>query len=603
MRVEQGFQPTPYTEGNPFTTDPVLPNLLKRLLPRDVHEEVYGDLERFGLEVLTTLHDLTSKTSEPRVVQYDQWGRRIDDLQTSEGWRGLKAQMQEEGVIGIPFERKYGEFSRVYGFMKQFIAIGDSDVISCPFAMTDGTSRVLELVGSPAVKRDIFPRLTSRDPSLAFTAGQWMTERPGGSDVSQTETIARPVSNASSPYGPVYRIDGFKWFSSATDSDIAVALARTGPPESGSRGLSLFLIPLRRPLIRPVDAPRPPALTNNIKIHRLKNKFGTKILPTAELSLEGAEAYLLGEVNQGVKFITPVLNITRIHSALTSVGSIRKCLAIATAYSSVRAISGGRQLLKDNVLHVAELARAHLTYRALTHLVFGVVLLLGKTEYKVATDDEVLRLRLLTPAVKAFAADKASGVMEECMTMLGGQGYMEESRIGTVLKDAMVEKIWEGTTTVLSLDMVRAAAKPGVLHASASWANTIVSSCPADLVHRLAERLATLRICVTEVISAYTNPSTPLLSRPTLALFAYTTSALYLLEHAIWAHESGEATANTDIEVFQRWIDEGGLLPALQDVRRVKTAGADRTKMDAEIVYGNLSTTQVADDLPISARL
>lgn len=229
----------------------------------------------------------------------------------------------------------------------------------------------------------------------------------------------------------MYSINGFKWFSSATDSDIAVALARTGPPESGSRGLSLFLIPLRRPLIRAVEAPRPSALTNNIKIHRLKKKFGTKILPTAELSLEGAEAYLLGEVNHGVKLITPVLNITRIHSALTSVGSIRKCLAIATAYSSVRAVSGGKQLLKDNALHVAELAKAHLTYRALTHFVFGAVLLLGKTECKVATEDEILRLRLLTPAVKAFAADKASGVMEECMTMLGGQGYMEENRIGT----------------------------------------------------------------------------------------------------------------------------------------------------------------------------
>ena len=64
------------------------------------------------------------------MVQYDQWGKRIDDLQTSEGWRGLKAKMQEEGAIGIPFERKYGEFSRVYGSMKQFIAIGDSDVVS-----------------------------------------------------------------------------------------------------------------------------------------------------------------------------------------------------------------------------------------------------------------------------------------------------------------------------------------------------------------------------------------------------------------------------------------------------------------------------------------
>lgn len=228
----------------------------------------------------------------------------------------------------------------------------------------------------------------------------------------------------------MYSINGFKWFSSATDSDISLALARTGPPNSGSRGLSLFLIPVRLPLVRPQGAPRPPALTNNIKIHRLKNKIGTKIVPTAELSLEGAEAYLLGPLNQGVKHITPVLNITRIHSAISSIGYVRRCLAIATAYSTVRAINGGKQLLKDNALHVAELARANLTYRALCHLTFGAVLLLGKTECGSATEEEELRLRMLTPAVKAFAAEKASGLMEECMAALGGQGYMEEVGFG-----------------------------------------------------------------------------------------------------------------------------------------------------------------------------
>ena len=228
----------------------------------------------------------------------------------------------------------------------------------------------------------------------------------------------------------MYWLNGFKWFSSATDSDIALALARTGPPDSGSRGLSLFLIPLRLPILRPPGVPRPSSLTNNIKIHRLKNKFGTKILPTAELSLEGTEAYLLGPLNQGVKYITPVLNITRVHSAVSSVGYIRKGLTIATAYSKVRAIHGGKQLLKDNPPHVAELAKVHLTYRALAHLVFGAVILLGKTECGSATQEEEFRLRLLTPAIKGFAADKASAAIEECMAALGGQGYMEETGLG-----------------------------------------------------------------------------------------------------------------------------------------------------------------------------
>lgn len=194
------------------------------------------------------------------------------------------------------------------------------------------------------------------------------------------------------------------------------------------------MIPVRLPLVRPPGAPRPSALTNNIHLHRLKNKFGTKILPTAELSIQGAEAYLLGEPNQGVKLITPVLNITRTHSAMSSVAYLRKPLAIATAHSHGRAIKGGRQLLKDTPLHVAELAKLHVLYRALVHFVFGSIVLLGKNECGVASESEGLRLRLLTPAIKAFAAEKCVTAMEECMTMLGGEGYMEENGIARCVR-------------------------------------------------------------------------------------------------------------------------------------------------------------------------
>ena len=164
-------------------------------------------------------------------------------------------------------------------------------------------------------------------------------------------------------------------------------------------------------------------------MHRLKNKFGTKIVPTAELSLAGVHANLLGGAGEGVRLITPVLNITRTHSAVSSVGYLRKALAIATAHTEGRAVRGGKQLLKDTPLHVAELARLGVLYRALLHFVFGAVVLLGKTECGVASEGEELRLRLMTPAIKAFAAEKCPTAVEDCMTCLGGEGYMEENGI------------------------------------------------------------------------------------------------------------------------------------------------------------------------------
>lgn len=216
-------------------------------------------------------------------------------------------------------------------------------------------------------------------------------------------------------------------------------------------------------------------------MHRLKNKIGTHTLPTAELSLEGAQAYLIGAPNQGIKNIAPVLNITRLWSAIGSVGALRRCLAIATAYARVRTVRGGALLLSDAPLHVAQLAGVALVYRALTHLTFGAVRLLGKAECGVAMPDELRRLRMLTPTAKAFVAEKACAGMEEAMTALGGAGYMEENGFGRLIRDSLVEKcvaftrspqepsadvvhrIWEGTTTVLALDLARAAQDPATL--------------------------------------------------------------------------------------------------------------------------------------------
>jgi len=129
MRIEEGFQPVPYTEGHPYLTDPALSGLLKRLLPSSVLQDVEHDLTRFSGEVMTTMRELSKLAERPRLVQYNQWGQRVDDLQTSEGWRGLKAMYQKEGIIGIFYERKHREYSRLHGFSKIFLAMGDSQMV------------------------------------------------------------------------------------------------------------------------------------------------------------------------------------------------------------------------------------------------------------------------------------------------------------------------------------------------------------------------------------------------------------------------------------------------------------------------------------------
>ncbi|KAF8903126.1 acyl-CoA dehydrogenase/oxidase [Gymnopilus junonius] len=588
MRVEEGFQPIPFSEENAYTEDPVLPSLLRRILPKGTFQEIEPDLERIGSEVVTSIRTLSdsAKCYPPKLLQYNQWGRRIDELQTSEGWRELKEIAQREGLPGIFYERKHQGHSRTYGFAKILLMVGDTNEIFCPMSMTDGTARVIELLGSEEMKKDILPRLVSRDPKFAFTSGQWMTERPGGSDVSLTETTATSTGK-SNKYGPQYTLNGFKWFSSATDSDVSVALARTGSQKEGSRGLSLFFVPLRLPLLRnPID-PVPSSTSNSILVHRLKNKIGTQVLPTAELSLEGTEAYLIGSLGKGVKSITPVLNITRVWSAITSVGNLRKCLAIATSYAKVRTIQSGTLLLKDAPVHVERLASINLLYRALTHLTLGVAGLLGKVECGQATEDDGRRLRMLTPVAKAYAADKACAGMEEAMAAMGGAGYMEENGFGRMIRDSLVEKIWEGTIVVLALDLAKVAQDPAAIKSFLSVLDRIITNtCPSTLQSQLSSSLSVLKVAIQEFATSYERPLPPLIPRPALMLAGAIASGVYLLEHAIWSHKNSEPTRDLDVEVFRRWVAESDLEAAIQSVEKAKSDSQERIRVNSALVFG-----------------
>jgi alkylation response protein AidB-like acyl-CoA dehydrogenase len=214
------------------------------------------------------------------------------------------------------------------------------------------------------------------------TSGQWMTERVGGSDVSGTETLAKysPI-NANGefestqidgqPLGP-WVVDGFKWFSSATDSQMSVALAQT------TKGLSAFYIPMRR------TTPNGVSELNGICISRMKNKMGTKALPTAELELKGARAFLVGEEGNGVREISTILNITRVHTAVTSLGLLGRGLAIAKAFAEVREMAGKgkKRSLKDVPLHVRTLADVTVSYRANMLFTFFVVYCLGVSDQR-----------------------------------------------------------------------------------------------------------------------------------------------------------------------------------------------------------------------------
>lgn len=152
-------------------------------------------------------------------------------------------------------------------------------------------------------------------------------------------------------------------------------------------------------------------------------------LPTAELSIEGAVGELVGPLGSGVKTISSVLNITRLHSSISCLSSLTRALQLVKSFASVRHIAGDlSSLLRDNAMHTSAIAQSEIVHRAVLQLSFGAIGLLGKTEAGKASESDKARLRLLTPVVKAFAAELTTSELPKLMEGLGGQGYMVENQ-------------------------------------------------------------------------------------------------------------------------------------------------------------------------------
>ena len=487
-------------------------------LPNDIKSSISNDLSTFGTTVLEQkVLDWTAdaEAHPPRLEAWDIWGKRQDRLITSEGWRNLQALGISEGIVAIAYEKRYNEYSRLYQFLKYHIWTGSCANVTCPSAMTDGAASLLsrhtvrDTSCSPdkEVFRAAYDRLISRDPSKAWTSGQWMTERVGGSDVRNTETLATYARGSKSkvakadadgaPLGP-WLINGFKWFSSATDANMAILLAK-----SPDGGISAFYAPTQRMVSGKLEAEDSSLVTttlNGITIQRLKSKFGTRPLPTAELSLTNTRAYMIGSPGQGVKEISTILNITRVHNAVTACGLWGRGLAISRAFARVRSVHGSS--LMDLQPHVRTMAKEHVEYRAYMLMTFFVIALLGVSEQgspKLRHDSQnsgssaahlvpsghaaVLLLRVLTPVLKALTAKAAIAGLAECMESLGGAGYLDSSSpldIGTniarLYRDANVLSIWEGTTDVMAHDTIRVLkGKEGysVMAALGQWIDTI----------------------------------------------------------------------------------------------------------------------------------
>jgi acyl-CoA dehydrogenase len=442
MAVDQtGFFQDPPRLRDEWEDDLALRRYLERVVPAEVRAEVEPELAEMGRLAATQLKDwadrMDQRDHEARLRPFDAWGNRVDDVETSEVWRRIADVAHERGVVATAYERAHGEHSRVHQFALAYLYSPSSALYSCPLAMTDGAAKTLRAHGDRDLVERALPRLTSRDPRHAWTSGQWMTERTGGSDVGLSETVARQEGGA-------WRLYGTKWFTSAVTADMALTLARPEGNGRGGRGLAMYYVEVRDEQQR----------LNNLRVLRLKDKLGTRQMPTAELALEGTLAHLVGPPGDGTRNITPMLTVTRLWNAVSAASGLRRGLALARDYASRRVAFGAP--LADKPLHQATLAWLRVQHEATLQLTFRTVELLGREEAGVATDQELGALRMLLPISKLLTAKQAVAGASETLEAFGGAGYIEDTHLPVLLRDAQVLPIWEGTTNVLSLDTLRA---------------------------------------------------------------------------------------------------------------------------------------------------
>ena len=442
------FTQTPPSLSNQYTNDRVLKSYLKRVLPNAVHSAVEPSLRDLGEIAGGALYDLQQADlpNEPTLTQWSAWGERIDRLETTDVWKRANTVAAEHGVVAAAYDAQHGAHSRIHQMALAYLFIPSTDMYGCPLAMTDGAARTLLDAGNEALIEEAVPHFTSRDPASFWTSGQWMTELAGGSDVGKARTTAHRNDDGT------WSLSGRKWFTSAIDAHAAVALARPEGNDKGGRGLALFYVPIRTEN----------GLCDGIKVLRLKDKMGTRKLPTAELHLDGVTAHLVTEeLSNGTRHISPMLNVTRTWNSVTATAFIRRGMALARSYAQEREAFG--EPIINHPLHQETLADIQATLEGAFHLSFRLAELLGHVETGTADDSDKALLRILTPIAKLTTAKQAVSATSEVIEAFGGAGYVEDTGIPTLHRDAQVLPIWEGTTNVLALDTLRALRKLGTI--------------------------------------------------------------------------------------------------------------------------------------------
>jgi acyl-CoA dehydrogenase len=444
-----------------FEQDRGFQTLLADLLREDEREAIFASLHECASLAAGRWNELAREASRnenlPQIVKVDRAGNAVEKINCGAYTPQLRREAAEFGLF-TKARNELHKFAMIY-----YSAHNGEASINCGVSCTDGLIRSIEAKGSEFLREFYLPKLLSSE--TPFAGAQFVTERTGGSDVGAI--VAQAIKDAKGNW----TITGEKWFCSNPDEYFLVA-AKFDSKAQGTAGVATFLVPRRLP----------DGSLNGVSFTRLKDKLGTRSLPTAEMNFNGATAFPIGELHEGFKtLMNYVINASRIHNAVNACAFTHRAFLEARNYARQREAFSqallASPLIQESLLTLLERSWRH---RLLT---FQLIALVDQNGIAPEDPDEAMWQRFLTNLAKYRTALQLVDSMREAMLILGGNGIVEDFTIlPRLFRDAMIIETWEGPPNTLCLQILRDAAKSNLFARFQSAMRNALETWPKEFL-------------------------------------------------------------------------------------------------------------------------
>lgn len=425
---------------NLFRVDPVGQKLWRYYLGDQTFKEFLPRYEQMGRNAaLATPLSRIADRETPRLVV----DKGVEKVEYNPAYVELQQLSYGAGIVGLKYSsdflKKHSAQRHMIAFSIGYYFAQTETGLFCPICMTDALGRVMEKINLP-IAQETLKHISSTSLQDLWQGAMFLTEKQGGSDVGANRVEAHEKNGR-------WFLRGEKWFCSNADAEASLVLARLPGESAGTRGLGLFLL-LRN---------TPSGNFKNWHNKRLKDKLGVRSMASAEIDFNDAEAFLLGGAGEGFKIMTEMVNMSRLYNSVASMAIARRAVLEASEFGKSREAFGKK--LKDLTLWRSSLADLSAEVFAMQVFVFETIRQLDLFDQGNAEAGKLVRL--MTPLAKALSGKLAVFAARESMELIGGNAYIEDHIMPRLLRDALVLPIWEGTTHIQALDLLRVLNKEG----------------------------------------------------------------------------------------------------------------------------------------------